>query len=241
MLYVHTLCNQGNAFAGNTTTSALSDETSSIDNNIILLISVIGGAVAIVSFTLFVFLATRYFTSHATVEQKKDNTCTTHGMVKSESYTYCGHQNIAFSEIKNGEVHNVPSSSYFIIDQLETGAFRTVNEPINKRDIPHVTPAVYFTLDPAETGHDRSNQTTATANNYELASPICNDAIDDDPYIDTVDDIYDHAHRSKHKSITSDDVYDHSVDDTYDVADHNSKIENEQTIPYIVEHTYENL
>lgn len=162
-------------------------------------------------------------------------------MVKSESYTYCGHQNIAFSEIKNGGVNKVPSSSYFTIDQLETGSFRTVKEQINNSDIAHVSSAVYFTLDPVETGYDRSNQTTATANNYELASPICDEVKDDDPYIETVDDIYDHAHLHRHKSTTSDDVYDHSVDDTYDVADHLGKIENDQTIPYIEHHTYENL
>lgn len=162
-------------------------------------------------------------------------------MVKSESYTYCGHQNIAFSEIKNGEVYNVPSSSYITINQLETGSFRTDKEIITKSDIPHVSSAVYFTLDPVETGYDRSHQTTATANNYELASPICDEVIDDDPYIETVDDIYDHAHRNRHKSITSNDVYDHSVDDTYDVADHIGKRENDQTMPCIEGHTYENL
>ncbi|CAC5389547.1 unnamed protein product [Mytilus coruscus] len=211
-----------------TTTAALADGTAGLDNNIIILICVICGAVVIVSFTLFVFLAKRCFTCHTLVEQQKDNT--THGMVKSESYTYCGHQNIAFSEIKNGEVYNVPSSSYITINQLETGSFRTDKEIITKSDIPHVSSAVYFTLDPVETGYDR-----------RLASPICDEVIDDDPYIETVDDIYDHAHRNRHKSITSNDVYDHSVDDTYDVADHIGKRENDQTMPCIEGHTYENL
>ena len=143
-------------------------------------------------------------------------------MIKSQSYTYSGHEHVSFPDLQCKTLQKPASSSYFEIDpaaiQTSVVSESTVTNE-SHGDINKKSNHTYFSLDPSETGYDRRNNTQT----YELAKPIFDDITDDtdDTYVDMIDDIYDHTNDRRHKIETTDDVYSHSVEDTYDSATQN--------------------